>query len=265
MNERSIRDFHGEVAMLKTLCHPNIVQFIGACCDPICLITEYCHKGNLFDVLQNAPSSLEWSLVLKLATDAARGMAFLHAHKPVIIHRDLKSLNLLVSDRWTLKVSDFGLSRFKAASVMTGQCGTYQWMAPEVIASQHYNEKAVRGGGEWVCRGGSGGGALAVALTLSRALDSSTPILLFCRSTSLPLTLSFFPSFPTSPALLSLLYLPILLFLHHALLSPGRVFIWHQSMGDVHPPSAVPWHAANASRDRRHDASPEAGHPHRMP
>ena len=49
-----------------------------------------------------------------------------------------------VSDRWTLKVSDFGLSRFKAASVMTGQCGTYQWMAPEVIASQHYNEKAVR-------------------------------------------------------------------------------------------------------------------------
>ena len=73
MNERSIRDFHGEVAMLKTLCHPNIVQFIGACCDPICLVTEYCHKGNLFDVLQNAPSSLEWSLVLKLATDAARG------------------------------------------------------------------------------------------------------------------------------------------------------------------------------------------------
>ena len=47
-----------------------------------------------------------------------------------------------VDDRWTLKVSDFGLSRFKAASVMTGQCGTYQWMAPEVIASQHYNEKA---------------------------------------------------------------------------------------------------------------------------
>ena len=193
MNERSIRDFHGEVAMLKTLCHPNIVQFIGACCDPICLVTEYCHKGNLFDVLQNAPSSLEWSLVLKLATDAARGMAFLHAHKPVIIHRDLKSLNLLVSDRWTLKVSDFGLSRFKAASVMTGQCGTYQWMAPEVIASQHYNEKAVRGGGEW-------GAGLAVAPTLSHALDSRTPILPVCRSTSLPLTPSLFPPFPTLPS-----------------------------------------------------------------
>merc|ERR1712166_1510507 len=128
--------------MLKTLCHPNIVQFIGACCDPICLVTEYCHKGNLFDVLQKTTASLASGLVLKLAMDAARGMGFLHAHRPVIIHRDLKSLNLLVSDRWTLKVSDFGLSRFKANSIMTGQCGTYQWMAPEVIASQHYNEKA---------------------------------------------------------------------------------------------------------------------------
>lgn len=61
----------------------------------------------------------------------------LHTANPVIIHRDLKSLNLLVDDRYTVKVSDFGLARFKApssASYMTAQCGTFHWMAPEVIA-----------------------------------------------------------------------------------------------------------------------------------
>ena len=74
--------------------------------------------------------------------DAARGMRFLHTHKPTIIHRDLKSLNLLVDEQWTLKVTDFGLSRFKSQQLMTGQCGTFQWMAPEVVASQSYTEKA---------------------------------------------------------------------------------------------------------------------------
>ena len=79
---------------------------------------------------------------LKLAYDAARGMNFLHTHSPIIIHRDLKSLNLLVDEDWNLKVSDFGLSRFKVPTLMTGQCGTYQWMAPEVVRGHSYTEKA---------------------------------------------------------------------------------------------------------------------------
>ena len=69
-------------------------------------------------------------------------MNFLHTHSPIIIHRDLKSLNLLVDQDWNVKVSDFGLSRFKVSSLMTGQCGTYQWMAPEVVRGHNYTEKA---------------------------------------------------------------------------------------------------------------------------
>ena len=65
----------------------------------------------------------------------------MHSSDPIIIHRDLKSLNLLVDESWAVKVSDFGLSRFKAitpSGLMTAQCGTFHWMAPEVIAGHRY-------------------------------------------------------------------------------------------------------------------------------
>lgn len=68
----------------------------------------------------------------------------MHGQNPIIIHRDLKSLNLLLTEDLDCKVTDFGLSRFKAENddKMTGQCGTYHWMAPEVINSEAYTEKA---------------------------------------------------------------------------------------------------------------------------
>jgi serine/threonine protein kinase len=84
-----------------------------------------------------------WILVKRVACGAARGMAYLHSGKPPILHRDLKSANILLDDSYTAKVCDFGLSRLKAQErSMTGNCGTVQWMAPEVLANQAYNEKA---------------------------------------------------------------------------------------------------------------------------
>ena len=84
-----------------------------------------------------------WVLVKKVACGAARGMAYLHSGQPPILHRDLKSANILLDDSYTAKVCDFGLSRLKAQErSMTGNCGTVQWMAPEVLANQSYNEKA---------------------------------------------------------------------------------------------------------------------------
>lgn len=70
-------------------------------------------------------------------------MAYLHHGNPPVLHRDLKSANLLLDDSYTAKVCDFGLSRLKAqARSMTGNCGTVQWMAPEVLANMSYDEKA---------------------------------------------------------------------------------------------------------------------------
>jgi serine/threonine protein kinase len=84
-----------------------------------------------------------WELVKRVACGAARGMAYLHSGTPPVLHRDLKSANLLLDDSYTAKVCDFGLSRVKAQErSMTGNCGTVQWMAPEVLANMSYNEKA---------------------------------------------------------------------------------------------------------------------------
>ena len=125
MSSKAIRDFSSEVMLLRTLRHPNIVIFMGIVMNPVCLVTEYCHNGNLFDLLHETVDDkrgehyavqIPWQRRIRIALDVARGMNFLHTSTPVIIHRDLKSLNILINEKWTAKVSDFGLSRFKVGN-----------------------------------------------------------------------------------------------------------------------------------------------------
>ena len=104
---------------------------------------EFVPRGNLFHTCGDCDVVLSCNQRLVIACGTADGMAYLHAQTPAIIHRDLKSLNLLLDEDWSCKVTDFGLSRFKAGDdKMTGQVGTYHWMAPEVINSEEYTEKA---------------------------------------------------------------------------------------------------------------------------
>ena len=104
-----------ESDMMAGLRHPNIVQFIGVSLEGPrpCIITEYCARGSLCDVLRQASSdprgqtarALTWSRRLSMAQDAAKGMLYLHRLQPrAILHRDLKSPNMLVSSDWTVKV-----------------------------------------------------------------------------------------------------------------------------------------------------------------
>lgn len=119
------------------------IHFANASCSPLSLLMEFVPRGNLFHTCGDCDVVLSWNQRLVIACGTADGMAYLHAQTPAIIHRDLKSLNLLLDEDWSCKVTDFGLSRFKAGDdKMTGQVGTYHWMAPEVINSEEYTEKA---------------------------------------------------------------------------------------------------------------------------
>jgi serine/threonine protein kinase len=106
--------------------HPDqVVNFIGAChrASTRCLVTEYCARGSLDKLLHKSGLALDLTKRIEFALDVARGMACLHAQQPIIIHRDLKTANLLVSARFEVKVADFGLSRIKDATHVSGGAG----------------------------------------------------------------------------------------------------------------------------------------------
>ena len=129
---RKSNEFFRELTLMVNLKHPNLVTFIGACLDnPICIVTEYCAGGDLFTLLHKKKEVfVSWQQKLKILQEIAKGMIFLHNNS--YIHRDLKSLNILLcselkksNDLIELKISDFGLSReFSEDSFMTGQLGT---------------------------------------------------------------------------------------------------------------------------------------------
>jgi len=140
-----LQEFAREAALMRDLRHPNVVQFIGATMDEpdICIITEYMSKGSLYHLLHDPKVAISWEIVRKIALDAAKGMAYLHLRTPAIIHRDLKSHNLLVDDSWKVKVCDFGLSKIAVdqQATMTA-CGTPCWTAPEILRNARYTTKA---------------------------------------------------------------------------------------------------------------------------
>jgi len=89
----------------RLLDHPNICRFIGASVEPpkIAILTEYCPKGSLNDVLQNHDIHLNWGFRFSFADDIAKGMAYLHSKG--IFHGRLRSTNCLINDRWVLKIN----------------------------------------------------------------------------------------------------------------------------------------------------------------
>lgn len=157
MGIKEQRAFDREVAIMPRTSHDNLVRFIGVSSveRPFRIITEFCAGGCCFELLHNSDHiALEWAQQHKMCCDVATAMEYLHHFNPQIIHRDLKSLNLLLmapvrgtDDVPLVKVSDFGLSRMKDAGAdtdwgkMTIAAGTCHWMAPEVFTGSTYDEK----------------------------------------------------------------------------------------------------------------------------
>ncbi|XP_072300321.1 mitogen-activated protein kinase kinase kinase 13 isoform X2 [Eucyclogobius newberryi] len=130
-----------DIKHLRKLKHPNIISFKGVCTQApcYCIIMEYCAQGQLFEVLR-AGRKVSPHLLVDWASGIASGMNYLHLHK--IIHRDLKSPNVLVTQSDNIKISDFGTSKeLSDKSTKMSFAGTVAWMAPEVIRNEPVSEK----------------------------------------------------------------------------------------------------------------------------
>ncbi|EXB74609.1 Putative leucine-rich repeat receptor-like protein kinase [Morus notabilis] len=139
-----------KVNLLMRVHHKNLTSLVGYCNDEknISLIYEYMANGNLQQHLSGSNSNiLKWEDRLLIATDAAHGLEYLHyGCKPPIIHRDVKTTNILLNESFQAKLSDFGLSRiipnYEESHVSTVVAGTPGYFDPEYYMSNRLNEKS---------------------------------------------------------------------------------------------------------------------------
>jgi serine/threonine protein kinase len=154
MSNRSKLNLAREVKILQRVNHDHLVKFFGiAESGGVChIVMEYCSGDTVFDILYDESETFDisWPQKTKICQDVASAMLYLHTFQPQIIHRDLKSLNLLLKqtlessiDIPFVKVADFGHSRLvpEGGCQMTKGAGTDHWRAPEMFEETAYDEK----------------------------------------------------------------------------------------------------------------------------
>ncbi|XP_056004478.1 retinal guanylyl cyclase 2-like isoform X3 [Ostrea edulis] len=119
---------------LRDIRHENVNPLYGFLIDPLrpALVSEYCSRGSLWDVLKNENIKLDWDFKVSLLTDTVRGLRFIQG-SAIHCHGNLKSRNCIIDSRWVLKLTDFGMPGFRECAKMTANYDPEQllWTAPE--------------------------------------------------------------------------------------------------------------------------------------
>ncbi|GJN16581.1 hypothetical protein PR202_gb03584 [Eleusine coracana subsp. coracana] len=141
------KQFTNEVSLLSRIHHRNLVSFLGYCHQDgrNILVYEFMHNGTLKEHLHGRDKHISWIKRLEIAEDAAKGIEYLHTGcTPSIIHRDIKTSNILLDKQMRAKVSDFGLSKFVAedSHASTNVRGTLGYLDPQYYISQQLTEKS---------------------------------------------------------------------------------------------------------------------------
>lgn len=150
VNEDQLEQFINEVVILSQVDHINVVKLLGCCLEtevPL-LVYEFIPNGTLFNLIHNPNTQIHfsWDMRLMIAADIAGALAYLHSSSSVhIYHRDIKSNNFLLDEKYVVKVADFGISRSIAEDrthFTTNVKGTFGYFDPEYFQSHHYTEKS---------------------------------------------------------------------------------------------------------------------------
>jgi hypothetical protein len=133
-----------EISLLRECQHPNITELLGVSKDggeTLLLVMEFVDRGELYKILLDEKLQIGWPLRLKIAHDVACGLA--HVHSKNLIHRDIKSENLLVDSKWNVKLCDFGFARAVSHGLHRyTMCGSMYFNAPELLLGKPYDAKA---------------------------------------------------------------------------------------------------------------------------
>ncbi|KAL0362532.1 UNVERIFIED_CONTAM: putative receptor-like protein kinase [Sesamum calycinum] len=145
------KEFRVEVEAIGHVRHKNLVRLLGYCIEGVhrMLVYEYVNNGNLEQWLHGAMrqhGTLTWEARMKVLLGTAKALAYLHeAIEPKVVHRDIKSSNILIDDEFNAKVSDFGLAKLLGSGeshITTRVMGTFGYVAPEYANTGLLNEKS---------------------------------------------------------------------------------------------------------------------------